>query len=70
MIFFKFLINKYLNLKEKVEDIELEVDSSIFEKNEDSFDKYYTKVKVKISKDRKEENTINYMKYYISTKKI
>lgn len=57
MIFFKFLINKYLNLKEKVEDIELEVDSSIFEKNEDSFDKYYTKVKVKvkISKDRKEE---------------
>ncbi len=57
MIFFKFLINKYLILKEKVEDIELEVDSSIFEKNEDSFDKYYTKVKVKvkISKDRKEE---------------
>lgn len=55
LIFFKFLINKYLNLKEKVEDIELEVDSSIFEKNEDSFDKYYTKVKVKISKDRKEE---------------
>jgi hypothetical protein len=55
LIFFKFLINKYLILKEKVEDIELEVDSSIFEKNEDSFDKYYTKVKVKISKDRKEE---------------
>ena len=57
MVFFKFLINKYLILKEKVEDIELEVDSSIFEKNEDSFDKYYTKVKVKvkISKDRKEE---------------
>lgn len=57
LIFFKFLINIYLILKEKVEDIELEVDSSIFEKNEDSFDKYYTKVKVKvkISKDRKEE---------------
>ena len=57
MIFFKFLINKYLILKEKVEDIELEVDSSIFKKNEDSFDKYYTKVKVKakIPKDRKEE---------------
>lgn len=55
LIFFKFLINIYLILKEKVEDIELEVDSSIFEKNEDSFDKYYTKVKVKIPKDRKEE---------------
>lgn len=40
-----------------MEDIELEVDSSIFEKNEDSFDKYYTKVKVKVKipKDRKEE---------------
>ena len=57
LVFFKFLINKYLILKEKVEDIELEVDSSIFEKNEDSFDKYYTKVKVKVKipKDRKEE---------------
>lgn len=55
LIFFKFLINKYLILKEKVEDIELEVDSSIFKKNEDSFDKYYTKVKAKIPKDRKEE---------------
>lgn len=76
LIFFKSLIYKYLILKEQIEDIELDVDSSISEKNEDSFDKYYTREKVKIPKGRKiyrykgkKKNTITYMEYHISTKK-
>lgn len=75
LIFFKSLIYQYLILKEKLADIELDVDSSIFEKNEDSFDKYYTKEKIKIPKGRKiyqykgkKKNTITYMEYHISTK--
>ncbi len=73
--FFKYLIYKYIMLKENLSDIEIDIDSSPHERNEDSYDKYYTKErnnrdipkKIYHYKERKKDN-ITYMEYHISVK--
>ena len=74
--FFKCLVYKYLILKYNIRNVEVELDASNFEKNEDSFDKYYTKSKFLFSlpkkiyryKNRKKKNT-TYIEYHISANK-
>ena len=75
--FFKCLIYKYLMLKEKVENIDIESDASIYEKNEDSFDKYYKRQKYRLPKIRKiyqykgkKKDDITYIEYHLSVKKV
>lgn len=74
--FFKCLIYKYLILKENLPNIEMDMDFSLYETNEDSFDKYYTKQKIKLPKSRKiyhykarKKKDITYIEYHISTSK-
>lgn len=74
--FFKCIVYKYLILKYDIKNVEIETGASNFEKNEDSFDKYYTRPKFKFSlpkkiykyKNKKKKDT-TYIEYHISVSK-
>jgi hypothetical protein len=79
LTFFKCLIYKYLIIKYDLKDIDIEDDSSIFEKAEDSFDKHYESNSEKKANDSKgkiyhfsskTKNNTTYMEYHISTSKV
>lgn len=75
--FFKYLVTQYICIRENIDDVELGTCSSIFDKNEDSFDKYYTgslwhkskTLKTYIDKGRKRKRTA-FFEYHISTNKV
>lgn len=77
LIFFKNIIYRYLKLKYNIKDLEPEELSSMYEKTEDSFEKYYTgpktrkvpKKKVYHYHGRKKKET-TFMEYHISTEKV
>ena len=75
LTFFKCLIYKYLIIKENLLDIEIDGDSSLYEKSEDSFDKNYTKQKPPVTNKRKiyqykgrRKKDITYIEYHISAR--
>lgn len=76
--FFKILISNYLKLTHPKEIIEIDYDSSDYEKNEDSFDKYYQREKLKTNIGKKVYkfrapkliNETRYMELHLSAKKV
>lgn len=75
--FFKALIYQYIIYNYSVQGIEIEDNSSEAEKREDSFDKYYTKSKSKLPKNKniynykeKLSKNITYMEYHLPTDRI
>lgn len=75
--FFKCLVYKYLILKYNLLNVDIDSDSSAYEKTEDSFDKYYTKPKFGIPKNMKKiyqykgkkKKDITFIEYHISANK-
>lgn len=77
LILFKSLIYQYLKIKYKIKGLTSEEKSSSYEKTENSFDKYYSGLKTKKTKQKKiyhyhgrKKKTTTYMEYHISTKKV
>ena len=77
LFFFKNIIYRYLKIKEHIEDVEIEGLSSMYEKTEDSFEKYYTKPRIKRKTTKKiyqylgkKKRRTTYIEYHISTKQV
>lgn len=76
--FFKALIYNYLKLKYSIDNITIEYDGSDYEKTENSFEKYYKKIKIKPSlkkkiyrfKSKKLNNEIKFMELHLSASKV
>ena len=76
--FFKALVYNYLKLKYSLEDISVEYDGSDFQKSENSFDKYYKKVKTisspkkKVYKfiSKKLKNEIRFMELHLPVREV
>lgn len=76
--FFKALIYNYLRLKYSLDNIAIEYDGSDYEKAENSFDKYYKKIKIKPNlkkkiykfKSKKLNNEIRFMELHLSASEV
>ena len=76
--FFKILINYYVSLRYSINNVEITTKNSSLEKVEDSFSKYYKKMRSESSKNykfymykgKKIRNQTRYMQCHLSTKKL
>lgn len=76
--FFKTLVYNYLRLKYSLENITIEYDASHYEKTENSFDKYYKKIKIKPNfkkkiykfESKKLNNEIRFMELHLSANEV